>query len=43
MAKWFGEIPPGRPLDIGFDHTIEFGLPKIDEMVDELHGASIPF
>jgi hypothetical protein len=34
-----GEIPPGRPPDMGFEHTIEFGLPRIDELRDELHGA----
>jgi hypothetical protein len=35
----FGEILPGRPPDIDFEHTIEFGLPRIDELIDELHGA----
>jgi hypothetical protein len=35
----FGEIPLGRPPDIGFKHTIEFGLPRIYELMDELHGA----
>ena len=35
----FGEIPPGRPPDVGFKHTIEFGLRRINEMMDELHGV----
>jgi hypothetical protein len=35
----FGEIPLGIPPVLGFDHTIEFGLPRIDEMMDELHGV----
>jgi hypothetical protein len=34
-----GRIPLGRPPDIDFKHTIEFGLPRIDELMDELHGA----
>jgi hypothetical protein len=31
-------FPPGRPLDEDFRNIIEFGSPRIDEWMDELHG-----
>jgi hypothetical protein len=38
-VQWvFGMFPLGRPPDRDFRHIIEFGSPRIDEWMDELHG-----
>jgi hypothetical protein len=41
-AVGFWDISPRGPPDRDFRHIIEFGSPRIDEWMDELHGEVYP-